>query len=47
MKDMDNLHLPRGADAMDADHASLHNEEALARLSFAEEIFAFLQISYC
>ena len=47
MKDMDDLHLPRSADAMDVDHASLHNEEALARLSFAEEIFAFLQISHC
>jgi hypothetical protein len=43
---MDDLHLPDGADAMDVDHASLHNEEALAWLSFVEEIFALLQISY-
>jgi len=46
MKDMDDLHLPRGADAVDVDHASLHDEEALARLSFAEEILVFLQISH-
>ena len=42
MKDMDDLHFARGADAMDVDHASLDNEEALARFAFAEEIFAFL-----
>jgi hypothetical protein len=47
MKDMDNLHLACGADALDADHAPLHHEEALTRLTFAEEILAFFQISYC
>ena len=46
MKDMDNLRLPRGAHAMDVDHAPLHNKETLTGLSFAEKIFAFLQISY-
>ena len=47
MKDMDNLHLACGADALDADHAPLHHEEALTRLAFAEKILALLQISYC
>ena len=39
MKDMDDLHFPRGVDAMNVDHASLHDEEALARITLAEEVF--------
>ena len=37
MKDMDNLRLACGVDAMDADHAPLHNKETLTGLTFAEK----------
>jgi hypothetical protein len=39
---MDHLHLARGADALDADHAPLDNKEALTRLAFVEEILSLL-----
>ena len=47
MEDMDDLHFPRSVDTMNVDHASLHDEEGYARITLAEEIFVFLQISYC
>ena len=47
MKDVDDLHFPRSVDTMDVDHAPMHDEERLARITLAEEVFVFLQISYC
>jgi hypothetical protein len=46
MKDMEYLHLARGTYALDPDDAPLHNEEAFARLAFAEEICALLKTYY-
>ena len=42
MKDVDDLHFPRSTDAMHVDHASLHDEEALAAVARGSEEYAFL-----